>query len=99
MSATLGTALKKIAVALATDRRNWEKIAVALFAVLLLFLLPVLSVEAIFQSDFDWDSPELVSQIIDNLDIGSLGFLEDSNNILTQLQNCLLYTSPSPRDS
>ena len=89
MSATLGTALKKIAVALATDRRNWEKIAVALFAVLLLFLLPVLSVEAIFQSDFDWDSPELVSQIIDNLDIGSLGFLEDSNNILTQLQKAL----------
>ena len=49
MSATLGAALKKIAVALLTDRRNWEKIAVALFAVLLLFLLPILSVEAIFQ--------------------------------------------------
>ena len=44
MSATLGAALKKIAVALLTDRRNWEKLAVALFAVLLLFLLPILSV-------------------------------------------------------
>ena len=57
MSATLGAALKKIAVALLSDRRNWEKIAVALFAVpLLLFLLPILSVEAIFQGDMDWDS-------------------------------------------
>ena len=37
MSVTIGAALKKIAVALLTDRRNWEKIAVALFAVLLLF--------------------------------------------------------------
>ena len=39
MSATLGAALKKIAVALLSDHRNWEKIAVALFAVLLLCLL------------------------------------------------------------
>ena len=39
MSATLGAALKKIAVALLTDRRNWEKIAVALFAALLLLSL------------------------------------------------------------
>ena len=61
MSATLGAALKKIAVALLADRKNWEKLAVALFAVLLLFLLPILSVEAIFQADMDWDSPELVS--------------------------------------
>ena len=51
MSATLGAALKKIAVALLADRKNWEKLAVALFAVLLLFLLPILSVEAIFQAD------------------------------------------------
>ena len=35
MSATLGAALKKIAVALLADRKNWEKLAVALFAVLL----------------------------------------------------------------
>ena len=83
MSATLGAALKKIAVALLSDRRNWEKIAVALFAVLLLFLLPILSVEAIFQADMDWDSPELVSAVLEELDVGSLGFLETSNNILT----------------
>ena len=89
MSATLGAALKKIAVALLADRKNWEKLAVALFAVLLLFLLPILSVEAIFQADIDWDSPELVSAVLEELDVGSLGFLENSNNILTQLQTAL----------
>ena len=89
MSATIGAALKKIAVALATDRRNWEKIGIALLAVLLLFLLPVLSVEAVFQGDFDWDSPELVSAVMEDLDIGSLGFLESSNSLLTQLQDAL----------
>lgn len=82
MSATLGAALKKIAVALATDRRNWEKIGIVLLAVLLLFLLPVLSVEAVFQGDFDWDSPELVSAVMEDLDIGSLGFLETSDSLL-----------------
>ena len=75
MSATLGAALKKIAVALLSDRRNWEKIAVALFAVLLLFLLPILSVEAIFQADMDWDSPELVSAVLEELDVGQPGLL------------------------
>ena len=89
MSATIGAALKKIAVALATDRRNWEKIGIVLLAVLLLFLLPVLSVEAVFQGDFDWDSPELVSAVMEDLDIGSLGFLEFSDSVLTQLQDAL----------
>ena len=89
MSATLGAALKKIAVALATDRRNWEKIGIALLAALLLFLLPVLSVEAVFQGNFDWDSPELVSAVMEDLDIGSLGFLETSDSLLTQLQDAL----------
>ena len=89
MSATIGAALKKIAVALATDRRNWEKIGIALLAVLLLFLLPVLSVEAVFQGDFDWDSPELVSAVMEDLDIGSLGFLETSDSVLIQLQDAL----------
>ena len=81
--------MKKIAVALLSDHRNWEKIAVALFAVLLLFLLPILSVEAIFQADMDWDSPELVSAVLEELDVGSLGFLENSNSVLTQLQEAL----------
>lgn len=89
MSATIGAALKKIAVALATDRRNWEKIGIALLAVLLLFLLPVLSVEAVFRGDFDWDSLELVSAVMEDLDIGSLGFLEFSDSVLTQLQDAL----------
>ena len=80
---------EKIAVALLADRKNWEKLAVALFAVLLLFLLPILSVEAIFQADMDWDSPELVSAVMEELDVGSLGFLENSNSVLTQLQEAL----------
>ena len=89
MSVTIGAALKKIAVALLADRRNWEKIGAVLLAVVLLILLPVLSVEAIFQGDFDWDSPELVSAVLEDLDVGSLGFLENSNSVLTQLQEAL----------
>ena len=89
MSATIGAALKKIAVALLADRRNWEKIGAVLLAVVLLVLLPVLSVEAIFQGDFDWDSPELVSAVLEDLDMESMGFLENSNSVLTQLQEAL----------
>ena len=44
---------------------------------------------AIFQADMDWDSPELVSTVLEELDVGSLGFLESSNSVLTQLQEAL----------
>ena len=54
-----------------------------------MFLLPVLSVEAVFRGDFDWDSPELVSAVMEDLDTRSLGFLEFSNSLLTQLQDAL----------
>ena len=64
-------------------------IGAVLLAVVLLILLPVPSVEAIFQGDIDWDRPELVSAVLEELDVGSLGFLESSNNILTQLQTAL----------
>ena len=37
----------------------------------------------------DWDSPELVSAVLEELDVGSLGFLESSNSVLTQLQEAL----------
>ena len=76
-------------MALLADRRNWEKIGAVLLAVVLLVLLPVLSVEAIFQADMDWDSPELVSAVLEDLDVESLGFLETSNSVLTQLQEAL----------
>ena len=90
MSATLGAALKKIAVALLADRKNWEKLAVALFAALLLFLLPILSVEAIFPGgDMDWVARNWCPLCWKNWTWGSLGFLENSNNILTQLQTAL----------
>ena len=82
MSSTIGAALKKIAVALATDRRNWEKIGIVLLAVLLLFLLPVLSVEAVFQGDFDWDSPELVSAVMPKRYTGWRCRLSGKNRIL-----------------
>ena len=35
------------------------------------------------------DSPELVSAVLEELDVGSLGFLENSNSVLTQLQEAL----------
>src|SRR5699024_9468390 len=89
MSATLGAALKKIAVALLTDRRNWEKIAVALFALLLLFLLPVLSVLAVFQGDFNWNEPQLIQSVVESLDVGSLVCLWGCNSVITQLQEAL----------
>ncbi len=49
MSATVGAALKKIAVALLTDKKTWEKLGVLVLALLLLFLLPMMAVTATFK--------------------------------------------------
>ncbi len=49
MSVTVGAALKKIAVALLTDKKTWEKLGVLVLALLLFFLLPMMAVTATFK--------------------------------------------------
>jgi len=82
MSATIGAALKKVAVALLTDKKNWERIACLLLAVFIMVIFPVVALAAVVSTEgVNFNDPAVVQEVIDNLtpeQIDELQFVEDT---------------------
>jgi len=82
MSATIGAALKKIAAAILLDKRNWEKIACLLVAVVMLVLFPVVALAAVVSTEgMDFNDPAIVEKVIENLtpeQVDELEFVENT---------------------
>jgi hypothetical protein len=82
MSATIGAALKKIAAAILLDKRNWEKIACLLVAVVMLVLFPVVALAAVVSTEgMDFNDPAIVEKVIENLtpeQVDELKFVENT---------------------
>ena len=84
IGATIGAALKKIAVSLLLDKRNWDKIVCLILAFCVFFILPGTAVAAFFsRDDIDFSAPGLVNEVIDSLtpeQTAGLQFVEDTVN-------------------
>lgn len=86
MSATIGAALKKIAVAILLDKKNWEKIACLVVAIFMLVMFPAVALAAVISmEDADFTSPEVQAKVILSLteeQIDELTLIEDTVNAL-----------------
>lgn len=83
MSAALGAALKKIAVALLSDPKTLKKVGGIVLTLLVAVIMPIAAVIAIFSSDFEIDVPEFQRLAIQNLtpeQRADLQFIEDAGN-------------------
>ena len=81
MSAALGAALKKIAVALLTDKRVLKAIGMTVLVLIVALLLPLMAMMAILSGDIELDTDALMEQIEINLtanDIAMLTHIEDT---------------------
>ena len=81
MSAALGAALKKIAVALLTDKRVLKAIGMTVLILIVALLLPLMAMMAILSGDIELDTDALMEQIEINLtanDIAMLTRIEDT---------------------
>lgn len=68
MNATIGAALKKIVTRLLTEKKNRERLGCLILAVLCMFLLPTMAVQAVFVgADFATDSPEFRQSVVSGL--------------------------------
>ena len=67
MSAALGAALKKIAVALLTDKRVLKAIGMTVLVLIVALLLPLMAMMAILSGDIELDTDALMEQIEINL--------------------------------
>ena len=86
MSATIGAALKKLAVGLALDKRNWDKIVCLLLAIFLLVLAPGAGAAAVFEhAETDFDTAAMTDAVMANLsaeDTEALQFMNDTGQAL-----------------
>lgn len=81
MSAALGAALKKIAVALLSDSKTLKKVGGIVLTLLVAVIMPIAAVIAIFSTDFEIDVPEFQRLAIQNLtpeQQADLQFIEDT---------------------
>ena len=62
MSAALGAALKKIAVALLTDKRVLKAIGMTVLVLIVALLLPLMAMMAILSGDIELDTDELMDR-------------------------------------
>lgn len=81
MSAAIGAALKKIAVALLTDKRVLKTIGMVILVLIVALLLPLMALMAILSGDIELDTDALMDRIEANLsasDIAMLTTIEDT---------------------
>ena len=75
MSAAIGAALKKIAVALLTDKKVLKTLGMAILVLIVALLLPLMAMMALLSGDIELDTGELMARIEANLSASDLAML------------------------
>ena len=66
MSAAVGAALKKIALALATDRKVLQKVGMAVLVIVVALFMPMVAIVSVFSGTLELDTAALQAQIQEN---------------------------------
>ena len=67
MGISVGAALKKIAVALVSDKRTLKKAAMAILVVIVALLMPMAAIIAVFSGTLELDVAALQEQIAEEM--------------------------------
>ena len=89
MSAAVGAALKKIAVAILSDPKVLKKV---LFAILVLFvalIAPMIFVASVFSGDFEIDTASLQQYVVANLSASDVALLSSVENTMEAIEEAM----------
>ena len=89
MSAALGAALKKIAVALLTDKKVLKAIGMTVLVLIVALLLPLMAMMAILSGDIELDTDELMDRIEANLSANELAMLTTIEDTMEAIDTAL----------
>ena len=81
MSATVAAALKKIAVALLTDKKVLKTVGGIVLGIIIIIIMPIVAVVSIFNGDINIDTDRLQQMVVQNLSAeeeAKLQFVEDT---------------------
>lgn len=89
MSATIGAALKKIAVALLTDKKVIKTIGGIVIGIIIIVVMPIIAVVSIFNDSMDLDTDKLNQSIQENISAEQMENLQLINDTMTEVENQL----------
>ena len=89
MSATIGAALKKIAVALLTDKKVIKIIGGIIIGIIIIVVMPIVAVVSIFNGSMDIDTDKLSQSIQENISAEQMENLQLINDTMTEVENQL----------
>lgn len=89
MSATIGAALKKIAVSLLTDKKVIKTIGGIVIGIIIIVVMPIVAVVSIFNGSIDIDTDKLNQFIQENISAEQMENLQLINDTMTEVENQL----------
>ena len=89
MSATIGAALKKIAVALLTDKKVIKTIGGIVIGIIIIVVMPIIAVVSVFNGSMDIDTDKLNQSIQENISAEQKKNLQLINDTMTEVENQL----------
>lgn len=89
MSATIGAALKKIAVALLTDKKVIKIIGGIVIGIIIIVVMPIIAVVSVFNGSMNIDTDKLNQAIQENISAEQMENLQLINNTMTEVENQL----------
>ena len=89
VSATIGAALKKIAVALLTDKKVVKTIGGIIIGIIIIVVMPIVAVVSIFNGSMNIDTDKLNQSIQENISAEQMENLQLINDTMTEIENQL----------
>lgn len=89
VSATIGAALKKIAVALLTDKKVIKTIGGIVLGIIIIVVMPIIAVVSIFNGSMDIDTDKLYHSIQENISAEQMENLQLINDTMTEVEKQL----------
>lgn len=89
MSAAVGAALKKIALALATDRKALQKVGMAVLVIVVALFMPMVAIVSVFSGTLKLDTAALQVQIQENLTPEQRQMLQHTEDTMNAISSAL----------
>ena len=89
VSATIGAALKKIAVSLLTDKKVIKIIGGIIIGIIIVVIMPIIAVISIFNGRMDIDTDKLSQSIQENISAEQMANFQLINDTMTEVEKQL----------
>lgn len=88
MSGTIAAALKKIAIEVLGNPKNWKKIGTAICVCLVVLFMPIIALVSLFSVDIEIDGDDIL-EIVENLDVEDVEKFTRFEEILTEIEDAM----------